>query len=83
MFQLSFGFERMKRLDDPTLKTRVGHDYDQDLIEPTAMGRFYNGVRKKIIVVTHIDSSVETGVYERAFRSAIGSQFNSFVYEIK
>lgn len=63
---------------------RFAHDFDQELAEPTGSGRFYKGVEKKIIVLTHIGhEKMDDGscLYDIAVRSACQSQFKQFLFE--
>ncbi len=74
-------FESLRVLELYKHAFRAAHDYDQDVCED-AKSKF-KGLNKKVLVITHIDPSKGKELYERAVRSAVTSQFKSFLYEFR
>lgn len=63
--------------------TRRGHDYDQNIQERKDLAKSFEGVEKKIIILTHIGKSCGEKIYEDALKSALLSQFRDGIMEIK
>lgn len=63
--------------------SRAGHDYDQNVFESRELEGAYRGIKKKIVILTHVGYSFGNEVYDVAFRSALGSQFRDGIIEIR
>jgi hypothetical protein len=75
------GFETLSVFDseDEGLARR-GHDYDQNVIQHDP--KAFEGLDKKIIILTHIGNSLGEQRYDRAIRSAVQSHFKEFIFEV-
>lgn len=65
------------------LLSRAGHDYDQNIAESLRLKKAYEGIKKKIIILTHVGYSFGNEVYDASLRSALGSQFRDGIIEIR
>jgi hypothetical protein len=73
------GFDALRDLDSSMMIHRLAHDYDQNVCE--GQKERFRGLTKKVLAVTHIDSSSKN--YDSAVVSASQSHFKSFLYEFR
>lgn len=86
VLMIARGFEKVLANTTDTYRlNRAGHDWDQDVLEhheKTGWSKPYSEINKHVVIITTIGLSAGQEAYDKAVKSAVGSQFRNGVIKL-